>query len=375
MAELLPETARRLMVASGADLIRQIGWEVVRGVVRDVMIGHNLRDSTEALTRKRIAHLNLAIIEMFVRQIAIDPQFPAKLPDLSANVLTQSKVRKAEKWLAQWVLGLTTKAMQNVLHDKVAAIQKYKDTYVETCKRVLVEYESQNGKLQGQLAIGADVKAEIDWLAALYLVNTIGCQTLTIRGSEKSAYGKLFEKLVLGSLLTLLGFTRINGPGEGTDRVFWLSSSDEKRESDATLIHSQGRGVRFDIGFIGRGNSEISLDKVSRFEAEVTHGGEKFFVATVIIVDRIGVKSRIVKLAQVIKGHIIQMSNGLWPLEVARILKETLGHQHPLTDMGHPEALNYITTHLQNVPLETFLEGRFKIAKATDKKPKRKPKE
>src|SRR5690606_14779641 len=103
----------------------------------------------------------------------------------------------------------------------------------------------------------------INWLFMIYLLNTIGSQTLTIRGSDKSTYGKLFEKLVLGSLLHVMGFDfQKSGELENPNRVFWLSSNDDDRESDATLLYEAGKGVRFDIGFIGRGNTEISLDKV-----------------------------------------------------------------------------------------------------------------
>ena len=166
-----------------------------------------------------------------------------------------------------------------------------------------------------------------------YLLNTIGAQTLAIRGSEKSAYGKLFEKLVLGALLCLLGFKYVTPPPEEFKGVFWLSSREQKRESDATLLYDKGKGVRFDIGFIGRGNPEISLDKVTRFEREISFGrSSHFYMATIILVDRIGKNSRIEQLAQVIGGNIVQMSASYWPQQVARVLHEALGFEHELVD-------------------------------------------
>jgi hypothetical protein len=72
--------------------------------------------------------------------------------------------------------------------------------------------------------------------------------------------------------LHILGFEYVTPPPHKTSRVFWLSSREERRESDATLLYEAGKGVRFDIGFIGRGNPEISLDKVSRFEREISLG-------------------------------------------------------------------------------------------------------
>ncbi len=52
---------------------------------------------------------------------------------------------------------------------------------------------------------GQNKKAKLGWCLLAYLLNTIGAETLTIRGSAKSSYGKLFEKLVLGFLLHILG--------------------------------------------------------------------------------------------------------------------------------------------------------------------------
>jgi hypothetical protein len=188
-----------------------------------------------------------------------------------------------------------------------------------------------------------------------YLLNTVGAQTLAIRGSEKSAYGKLFEKLVLGSLLYILGFKHISPPPQEYERVFWLASRNEKRESDATLLYKVGQGVRFDIGFIGRGNPEISLDKVTRFEREISLGRSKFFMATIILVDRIGANSRIERLAEEVQGTIIQMSAGYWPKQVARVLNNTLGFKHDLLRIPDDQIELYLAKAMQQVPLEEFI--------------------
>lgn len=356
LAALISADARRLLAASGSEFVRQVGWDVVRGVVGDVMAGHNLRTSTEPLTRRRIAHLNLALVEMFVRGGAANPTFSADLVTRAADILARPRVPKADKRLAQWVLGLNDKAVQNVLRDDGTAINTYRSGYVETCDGVIASYTASAGPLDGSWELGPDIRAGIDWRTALYLANAISSQTLGTRGSEKSVYGKLFEKLVLGSLLTLLGFRRVAAPAEAGDNVFWLSSAGAKRESDATLLVTAGQGVRFDIGFIGRGNTEISLDKVSRFERETEHGRAVWALATLIIVDRIGRKSRIVELAKAINGTIIQMSSSVWPTQVAQVLRQVIsGYDHPLAHMGPVDALDYVRRELAAVPLEPFL--------------------
>jgi hypothetical protein len=344
-----------LLSASGSQLVEQIGLDVVRGVVLDILTGKNLRDSTEALTRRRIATLNLATMELFIKGSANSKDFINQLPKISTDILSSGNLSKAERWLAQWILGLTDKAFQNVLRDDPEAIAEYRDRYIQICDEVIAMRKAEKGSLQGEITINGSQKAQINWLWMTYLLNTIGAQTLAIRGSEKSAYGKLFEKLVLGSLLHILGFKHINPPPQEYDKVFWLSSRNEKRESDATLLYELGHGVRFDIGFIGRGNPEISLDKVTRFEREILLSRSKFFMATIILVDRIGANSRIERMAEEVQGTIIQMSAGYWPRQVAQVLNKTIGFKHDLARMNDAETEKYLHKAIRKVPLEEFI--------------------
>jgi hypothetical protein len=356
LSDFLSPAALKLLSASGSRLVQQIGIDVVRGVVYDVLTGRNLRDSTEALTRRRIAALNLALVGMFIKGSAASAEFVQNLPGLASEVLQRKRVAKAERWLAQWVLGLTDKAFQNVLRDDPRGLVEYRDRYLRTCQEIVKEWERDQGTLSGVLEISPGVKAEINWLFLIYLLNAIGAETLAIRGSEKSTYGKLFEKLILGALLHILGFKHVMPEHlEQFRRVFWLSSRGERRESDATLLYEAGRGVRFDIGFIGRGNPEISLDKVSRFEREISLGRSTWYMATIIIVDRIGANSRIERLAREIDGTVIQMSMGYWPQQVARELKRILGYKHKLVDMDQLQIGPYLRTQLNEVPLEDFI--------------------
>ncbi|NJM41872.1 MAG: CfrBI family restriction endonuclease [Anaerolineae bacterium] len=358
LSSFLSEEQLGLLSATGKDLIPEIGLEVVRGVVLDVLCGRNLRDSTEMLTRRRIAALNLATVNLFVKGSAQNPDFVRDLPRMAAQTLSQRAVTKADKWLAQWILGLTGKAFQNVLRDDATALEHYRERYIETCQRVIANHESAYGALRGTLQIDPLTKAQVNWLWMTYLLNTIGAQALAIRGSEKSTYGKLFEKLILGSLLHILGFKFTTYPPATLDKVFWLASKDEKRESDATLIFQAGKGARFDIGFIGRGNPEISLDKVSRFEREISLGRSKFFLATLILVDRIGESSNIETLARSIDGTIIQMSASYWPQLVAKELSRVVGFKHPLINMPLSKIEAYLRDKLRNVPLMDFVETK-----------------
>lgn len=132
------------------------------------------------------------------------------------------------------------------------------------------------------------------WPNLLRCLLAVGASTLTTRGSEKSMYGKTFEKLVMGSTLTILGFELIDRKDTSKkSKVFWLSDKkDDVREIDTTILIRPGVGVKFDIGFIGPGNTEISLDKVTRYGNTLKRDDSTYLVTTIILVDKIGERSK-----------------------------------------------------------------------------------
>jgi hypothetical protein len=356
LSDLLSSESLTLLSASGNALVEEIGVDVVRGVVLDVLSGENLRDATEILTRRRIAALNLAMVNLFLRGLAVSEDFIQQLPLVAAESLARGRLSKSERWLSYWVLGLTHKAFQNVLRNDPERIVEYRDQYIKTCREVIESHSRKYGELRGHIELSSGLKAEVNWLLLTHLLNTVGSETLAIRGSEKSAYGKLFEKLVLGSLLHSLGFKYTPG-NEVRDyrNTFWFSSQGQKRESDATLLYQPGKAVRFDIGFIGRGNTEISLDKVSRFERFLELDDQHWYMSTIIIVDTIGPRSNIVELAKEIDGYIVQMSGAYWPKQVARELNRRLGFKHPLLNMEHSEISDFLKRAISDAPLEKFI--------------------
>jgi len=355
VSNLMPPKARTLISGKGKEVVRQVGLDVIRDIVCDVLFGKNLRDSTEVITRKKLATINAATLVMFLRGESQSKGFAERLPSIASERL-QHKLNGEERQILQWFLGLTNKATQNVLRDSTDSLSKYKDEYVRTCKDVISTCESDYGKLRGELQLSSHEKADIDWNFMVELLQTIGAQTLAIRGSEKSTYGKLFERLILGSLLSIFGFKLVSKNDVTTPkRVFWLSSTGEKRESDATLLYQAGKGIRFDIGFIGRGNPEISLDKVSRFEREIELGSTKWFMGTIILVDTIGKRSRIAQLAEAINGTIIQMSMAYWPKQVALELNKKIGFTHDLIHMPEDKIQQFLKNKMIDVPLESFI--------------------
>lgn len=357
MQSYFPQSAKKILSSKGSDIIQEIGFDIIKGVVFDVLTGKNLRDSTELLTRKRIISLNAATLSMMVNGASKEKNFVKKLPEFASRALQIGKMQKQERWLMQWMLGLTDKAFQNVLRDNVENLEHYKKSYIEITQKAIDGFRKDYGEVQGLISLNSKTKAVLNWDFMVQLMSTVGAQTLAIRGSDKSTFGKLFEKLILGALLNILGFKMIVPYSVGKQKkVFWLSSRQEKRESDATLLYEAGKGVRFDIGFIGRGNPEISLDKVSRFEREMELGNQKWYMATIIIVDRIGQNSIIETLAKSIKGNIVQMSGAYWPVQVAKILKEKLGYRNPILKMPQSKLNAYIKAKVNRVPFREVLK-------------------
>ena len=96
ISSLFTSEALGLLTSKGTELVEKMGIEIVRGVVLDVLCGKNLRDSTESLTRKRIASINLAILRMFILGSSADPDFINNLPTIAGKRLQQKRLAKEE---------------------------------------------------------------------------------------------------------------------------------------------------------------------------------------------------------------------------------------------------------------------------------------
>lgn len=259
------------------------------------------------------------------------------------------KLREGLKW------EIRNEAKRNVLRGDQGQLATYLSDLDNALQDSIKQSKVEFGELSGSITIAKE-NYLINWPSILHLFLGIGAQTLAIRGSEKSMYGKLFEKLILGSVLTILGFEKIDpDKSRKSTKVFWLSQRESKRESDATLLLKPGAGIRFDIGFIGPGNTEISLDKVSRFEREMDHGRQLHFMSTIILVDRIGEGSRITDLAKRIDGNIVQMSMTYWVKEICEILNKKAKFRHPILKMSNEKSITYVKEKIKTIDLNDFI--------------------
>ena len=282
--------------------------------------------------------------------------FSRQIPNMAFEILT-TRASKSEKELSKWMIGLTGKSVQNVLRDDDRQLKKYTQSFAENLDRLATETAKVSGDMRCVVKAANGKEAVLDWYDLLSLFCTIGSQTLAIRGSEKSTYGKLFERLVLGSVLAALGFDQTGYPPGKTSKVFWLSSKIGEREADATLLVADGQAVRFDLGFIGRGNPEITKDKVSRFERNLEVNQKQFHSATCIIVDRVGESSALENQAKRAGAKIIQMSLSYWPVELAQWLSDKFKYKSDILDCKQPELPALLKKKLATVSFENFVQG------------------
>lgn len=364
--DLFPESGKVLLTGTGKQFIERIGIDAVRQVILNVMMGENIRNLTEPLSRRRIAQISGALVMLFARGASEIGEFNKDISSIAAKQLIASRRNdNANVWPAQWLIGLTGKSIQNVLRNSLKKDQQIFSDYLLNFEKAIKESAAQCKKQYGDINISFGLienkggkRAELDWEGITRLTTAIGSQTLTIRGSDKSMYGKLFERLMLGSFLAIMGFERVDPKtNKKTENVFWLSDGSDNRESDATLLLRPGKIARFDIGFIGPGNSEISKDKLSRYGADYDKAGGKNRSTTFIVVDRLPDTSKTKAAARKIGAEIVQMSMQYWPRDLAQRLGTRLGLKNALQSMPDDRIKTFLGEELKKINVQEFLNN------------------
>lgn len=354
ITDLIPKEGLNLVKYSGSQFIDKLGLSVVQNVVTSILMGNNVRDLTEGLTQRRILMTSASILATYLRIMKNSSNVIESLTEDIRNNLSVKRLSLSQKTYLCWFLGLTGKSIQNVIRDS-DGFKKYLDILDDNLKDI----SNDVSDIYGDFSMSVNFEGTdflLNWPHLLRCLLATGAQTLTIRGSEKSLYGKMFEKLVLGSVLTLLGFEHIDKDDTSkSNKVFWLSERQDKRESDASIIIKPGVGVRFDIGFIGRGNTEVSLDKVTRFERYMERGFVRYNTSTIILVDTIGEGSRITDMAKEIDGTILQMSATYWVYELAQVLYKKNKYRSPLTRLSKEQTITYIKDKMKEIDLNKFI--------------------
>lgn len=344
-------------------------------MVASILIGENLRTLTEGLTQRRVLLMNASIIVTYLKALSSIQNFNDVMTSMISTELNESKNAKTknkkklspdEKQYLCWFLGLTLKSIDNVTRDDTG-LKDYIDDLDQNLKETADVIETQFGPISVDITY-QNKKNTLEWSSLIRCMLAIGAQTLAIRGSEKSIYGKLFEKFVLGSVISILGGTYINKHDvTKKHNVFWLSDredtkhekgKEERRESDATFLLEPGVGFSFDIGFIGKGNPEISMDKMTRFDHLYKRGSDKHQMTTIILIDKIGENSRAKNLASRISGYLIQMSGTYWVKELAKDIHETApSFNNQLLHITDEESIQYIKNEVAKIDMSVFLSA------------------
>jgi hypothetical protein len=115
--------------------------------------------------------------------------------------------------------------------------------------------------------------------------------------------------------------------------------------------------VRFDIGFIGPGNPEISKDKLSRFSAEHNILGKRTYTKTIIVVDRLPKTAKTELAAAGIGAGIVQMGMAYWPRNLAVELSKITSVAYSIQRMGDDRIREHLRANLEKIALTEFLGG------------------
>ncbi len=63
-----------------------------------------------------------------------------ELIDQSVEILQKKRIPKSERWLAQWILGLTDKAFQDILRDDAQGLIFNNQKYIDSCDEVIKNF-------------------------------------------------------------------------------------------------------------------------------------------------------------------------------------------------------------------------------------------
>lgn len=360
--DLFPKKGRVILTAKGKDFIERLGLEASKQVILGVLRGENIRTQTEPLTQRRIAMVSGAMVSLFAHGWEQIDNFSNNVSQMAISQLNSTPLsNKSVVWPSQWLIGLTTKGYQNVLRSEPKARKAYIADFEKAISEAAKICENDYGPINitlGFIEEGESKYKALSWNDITRLTTAIGAATLTIRGSDKSTYGKLFEHLVLGTVLTMLGFEYITDPAaEKVEKVFWLSDSSDIRECDATIRIRAGKLARFDIGFIGRGNPEIMKDKLTRYANEIERNGIQNTSQSFIIVDRMPNSQKTTEAARISGAEIIQMSMQFWPKELARRLKNKLGYESEILKIPDGELSEYLEQKIKGISIQDFING------------------
>ena len=318
---------------NGSSIFAEMTQLEFKSMIMDCLTGENPRIKTESWAQSKVFHgVFSGLEEMFLMGKEQDPAFIRNAPKRAAEALYNHYQRKvkmssADVILCQWICNLTKKGYDNILQGN---------------PQLLMEWASSLTESVNNIPYG-DVESHIKNIA-------IYNASIAKKGGLKSAFGNLFEHLLLFSSLSSLGlrYCPSHELKAAAGPAFSLDIN-EGRQCDAR-IHTglvQPGKIDIDIGFIGKGNPEIIADKTQRF-GNILGGGEKPLEHTIIIVSAIPKDAQlVVRQASLLGAKVITMSGNNWLYEL---------YDHFTNEVGIPN-LNSISSDLlaAKQQLDSFL--------------------
>ena len=309
--DFIPDWCIKYIKVTGKTVLKNYPIETIKAVIVNSMCGGNVREFTEPITKERLGILYTGLFVTLLR--ASEFYSISEILEKSYREYLDTPSNDPRHLFLQWILGLTGKQIQNVLRSDDSSVESYlnlaKDSFLNSSKIAEKEFGNIDLKISTN-----DHTTLWNWQEIHALLASTGTQTLAIRGSEKAIYGKKFQYLILGSSLNLLGFSFDKG-SSGNAMTYWFQSKNETRESDATAIIDSKFGLRFDIGFIGKGNPEITLDKLTRFDGKLDQNSQ-INLKTMIVIDQLGKKSKTKKISAQIGVSVFEMCSPNWLIKL-----------------------------------------------------------
>ena len=164
-----------------------------------------------------------------------------------------------------------------------------------------------------------------------------GAATLTIRGSMKARVGKALESCLARSALCVCGLDEASGDF----RVNIAADQEVSRQTDAEIRSPRG-WIRMEVGLIGKGNSEVTGDKIERMSRN-----------SIVLFDLLPPTSSMWRNAQDAGVKLIQLRSN-------NAIEELRHHLQELRVPVVQDALSLdtIEDHIMQLPLDLFEHKR-----------------
>jgi hypothetical protein len=249
--------------------------EQTRDIVLDLLSGGNYRSTTEAYTKQEIIIVASWLFDVLRRAKSY---FGSNWQDELYQIVLEYPKSSFAGYLMYWLVGFGKKTGDNVIGSK----SKFPE-YFERIQTVIQTTSETRHESFPHLKLTVETdgndSTEFNDAELMLALMSAGAVMLSLRGSQKSFWGKRIGTSFLCTALSILGLEQgqdfeVNVAGEALGENW--------REMDARVKATDVPFIPIEFGLIGRGNPEITSDKDERI---ARYDG-------IVIVDNLSVDSR-----------------------------------------------------------------------------------